>query len=70
MNAFEIRTQLLAKAQEFVTAQYEAQMKAWELAKELNEKLEEVAPKFPTITDVIAKATEMNAFVSGTFGEK
>ena len=64
MNPFELRYDLLKTSKEFLTEQYNAQLKAWELADEAGKKLLENAPKFPTVEEVIANAVEMNKFIS------
>ena len=64
MNPFELRYDLLKTSKEFLTEQYNAQLKAWELADEAGKKLLENAPKFPTVEEVIANAIEMNKFIS------
>jgi len=66
MNPFELRYDLLKTSKEFLTEQYNAQLKAWELADEAGKKLLENAPKFPTVEEVIANAVEMNKFISTT----
>lgn len=64
MSPFELRYDLLKTSKEFLTEQYNAQLKAWELADEAGKKLLENAPKFPTVEEVIANAVEMNKFIS------
>lgn len=64
MNPFELRYDLLKTSKEFLTEQYNAQLKAWELADEAGKKLLENAPKFPTVEEVINNAVEMNKFIS------
>ena len=64
MNPFELRYDLLKTSKEFLTEQYNAQLKAWELADEAGKKLLDQAPKFPTVEEVIANAIEMNKFIS------
>jgi hypothetical protein len=66
MNPFELRYDLLKTSKEFLTEQYNAQLKAWELADEAGKKLLENAPKFPTMEEIISNAIEMNKFISTT----
>jgi len=66
MNPFELRYDLLKTSKEFLTEQYNAQLKAWELADEAGKKLLENAPKFPTMEEIINNAIEMNRFISTT----
>lgn len=67
MNPFELRYDLLKTSKEFLTEQYNAQLKAWEMADEAGKKLLETAPKFPTMEEIISNAIEMNKFISTTF---
>jgi len=64
MNPFELRYDLLKTSKEFLTEQYNAQLKAWELADEAGKKILENAPKFPTMHEIIDNAIEMNKFIS------
>lgn len=64
MNPFELRYDLLKTSKEFLTEQYQAQLKAWELADEAGKKLLENAPKFPSMHEIIDNAIEMNKFIS------
>ena len=64
MNPFELRYDLLKTSKEFLTEQYNAQLKAWELADEAGKKLLENAPKFPSMHEIIDNAIEMNKFIS------
>lgn len=64
MNPFELRYDLLKTSKEFLTEQYNAQLKAWELADEAGKKLLEHAPKFPSMHEIIDNAIEMNKFIS------
>ena len=64
MNPFELRYDLLKTSKEFLTEQYNAQMKAWELADEAGKKLLQNAPKFPSMHEIIDNAVEMNKFIS------
>lgn len=64
MNPFELRYDLLKTSKEFLTEQYNAQLKAWELADKAGKKMLENAPKFPTMDEIINNAVEMNKFIS------
>jgi len=66
MNPFELRYDLLKTSKEFLTEQYNAQLKAWEVADEAGKKLFEKAPQFPTMHEIIDNAIEMNKFISTT----
>ena len=56
MNPFELRYDLLKTSKEFLTEQYNAQLKAWELADEAGKKLIKNAPKFPSMHEIIDNA--------------
>jgi hypothetical protein len=45
--------------------QHEANMAAWELLNKTSKEAEDLAPKFPTMEEIIDKAIEINTFVSG-----
>lgn len=64
MNPFELRYDLLKTSKEFLTEQYNAQLKAWELADEAGKKVLENAPKFPSMHEIVDNAIEMNKFIS------
>jgi hypothetical protein len=64
MNPFELRYDLLKTSKEFLTEQYNAQLKAWELLDEAGKKALENAPKFPTMHEIVDNAIEMNKFIS------
>jgi len=64
MSPFELRYDLLKTSKDFLTEQYNAQLKAWELADEAGKKLLENAPTFPTMNEIIDNAIEMNKFIS------
>jgi len=44
--------------------QYEANMAAWSLLDKTSKDTRELAPKFPTMDEVVEKAIEINKFIS------
>lgn len=72
-NPFEIRTEILALAQEHLEAQYNANVKFVKEMIELSVKSGTELPqayaevfKFPSMEDVLAEAKKMYSFVSST----
>ncbi len=66
MNPFELRFSIFNTAKDILVKQHEANLAAWELLNKGAKKAEELAPKFPTIEEIVEKATEINKFVSET----
>lgn len=65
MNPFELRFSVFNTAKDLLVKQHEAQMAAWELLNKTSKETAELAPKFPTMEEIIDKAIEINTFVSG-----
>lgn len=66
MNPYELRFSILNTAKDFLESQYKANLTVWELADATAKKALDLAPKFPTMEEVIEKAIEINKFVSET----
>lgn len=66
MNPYELRFSILNTAKDFLDSQYKANLAAWELADKTVKKALDLAPKYPTMEEVIKKAIEINKFVSET----
>lgn len=64
MNPFELRFSIFNTAKDILIKQHEASLAAWELLNKNAKKAEELAPKFPTIEEIVEKATEINKFIS------
>ena len=64
MNPFELRFNILNTAKDFLEQQYRANLQAFEALDKTSKKTSELAPKFPTVEEVIEKAIEINKFVS------
>lgn len=66
MNPFELRFSIFNTAKDILVKQHEANLAAWEVLNKASKKVEEAAPKFPTIEEIVEKATEINKFISET----
>lgn len=64
MNAFELRYAAFYQAKELLENNYKASMAAWDLMDKTSKQLAETAPKFPTMSEVIDAAMQINKFVS------
>jgi len=65
MNPFELRFSVFNTAKDLMVKQHEANMAAWELLNKTSKEAQDLAPKFPTMEEIIDKAIEINTFVSG-----
>jgi hypothetical protein len=64
MNPYELRFSILNTAKEFLEQQYKANLAAFDALDKATKQATELAPKFPTVEEVIEKAVEINKFVS------
>jgi hypothetical protein len=64
MNPYELRFSILNTAKEFLEQQYKANLAAFDALDKATKEASELAPKFPTVEEVIEKAVEINKFVS------
>jgi hypothetical protein len=64
MNPFELRYAAFYQAKELLENNYKASMAAWDLMDKTSKQLAEAAPKFPTMSEVIDAAMQINKFVS------
>jgi hypothetical protein len=64
MNPFELRFSVFNTAKDFLEQQYKANLAAFELMDKAAKNAADLAPKFPTMEEVIEKAIEINKFVS------
>ena len=64
MNPFELRYAILQTAKDLVESQYKAAVTSFELLDKTAEEAAKLAPKVPTLAEVIETAMEMNKFVS------
>jgi hypothetical protein len=66
MNPFELRFSVFNTAKDLMIKQHEANLAAWEVINKTSKEAEELAPKFPTMEEIIDKAIEINTFISGS----
>jgi hypothetical protein len=64
MNPFELRYSVFQTAKDFMEESYKAQLAAFEAAQKTTEQAIDLAPKYPTLEEIIEKAMEINKFVS------
>jgi hypothetical protein len=64
MNPFELRYSVFQTAKDFLEQQYKANLAAFDALDKATKNAAELAPKFPTVEEVIEKAVEINKFVS------
>jgi hypothetical protein len=64
MNPFELRFSVFNTAKDFLEQQYKANLAAFDAMDKATKNAAEMAPKFPTMEEVIEKAIEINKFVS------
>ena len=66
MNPFELRFSIFNSAKDLLIKQHEANMAVWNALDEASKQAQEMAPKYPTIEEIVDKATEINKFISET----
>jgi len=66
MNPFELRFSIFNSAKDLLIKQHEANLAVWNALDEASKKTQELAPKYPTIEEIVEKATEINKFISET----
>jgi CHAT domain-containing protein len=64
MNPFELRYSVFQTAKDFLEQQYRANLAAFDALDKAAKEAKDLAPKFPTVEEVIEKAVEINKFVS------
>ena len=64
MTPFQLRFSVFTTAKDFLEQQYKANLAAFEAMNKATKQAAELAPKFPTMEEVIEKAVEINKFVS------
>jgi hypothetical protein len=64
MNPFELRFSVFNTAKDFLEQQYKANLAAFDAMDKAAKEAAEIAPKFPTMEEVIEKAVEINKFIS------
>jgi acyl-CoA reductase-like NAD-dependent aldehyde dehydrogenase len=63
-NPFELRYSIFHAAKDLLIQQHEANLAAWKAMDTATKTATDLAPKFPTMAEIIDKAIEINAFVS------
>ena len=58
MNPFELRYAIFHSAKDILEAQYKANLAAWELLNKGAKEASDLAPKYPTVEEIIDKAIE------------
>ena len=66
MNPFELRFSIFNSAKDLLIKQHEANMLVWNALDEASKKAQDLAPKYPSIEDIVEKAIEINKFISET----
>lgn len=64
MNPFELRFSIFNSAKDLLIKQHEANMMVWNALDEATKKAQDLAPKYPTIEEIVEKAVEINKFIS------
>ena len=64
MNPFELRFATFSQAKELLENNYKASIATWELLDKASKQATELAPKFPTVAEIIEASLEINKFVS------
>ena len=65
-SPFELRFNIFNTAKDILETQYKANLAAWDAMDKATKKAADLAPKYPTIEEIVEKATEINKFVSET----
>ena len=65
MNPFELRFNIFNTAKDLMVKQHEASLAAWNVLDKTSKEATDLAPKFPTMEEIIDKAIEINTFISG-----
>ena len=66
MNPFELRFSIFNAAKDLLVKQHEANLAVWNAMDEASKKAQELAPAYPTVEQIVEKATEINKFISET----
>jgi hypothetical protein len=64
MNPFELRFSIFNAAKDLLVKQHEAQLAVWKAMDEASKKVSDLAPKYPTVDEIVEKAIEINKFIS------
>ena len=64
MNPFELRFNIFNVAKDILVKQHEAQLAVWNALDDASKKVSDLAPKYPTVEEIVDKAIEINKFIS------
>ena len=64
MSPFELRFNIFNVAKDILVKQHEAQLAIWEALDKASKKTTDLAPKYPTVEEIVEKAIEINKFIS------
>ena len=64
MNPFELRFSIFNSAKDLLIKQHAAQLAVWEAMDKTSKKAADLAPKYPTVEEIVDKAIEINKFIS------
>jgi len=64
MNPFELRFNIFNSAKDILVKQHEAQLAVWNALDDASKKVSDLAPKYPTVEEIVDKAIEINKFIS------
>ena len=64
MTPYELRFSVFSAAKDFLEQQYRANLTVWEALDTATKNVAVLAPKFPTMEEIIEKSIEINRFVS------
>lgn len=64
LSPFELRFNIFNTAKTILETQYQANLDTWKLLDKTSKEAVELAPKFPTVEEIVDKAIEINKFVS------
>ena len=64
VSPFELRFNVFNSAKDLLIKQHEAQLAIWEAMDKTSKKAADLAPKYPTVDEIIDKAIEINKFIS------
>lgn len=64
ISPFEMRFNVFNVAKEVMEEQYKSNLDAWKLLDKASKDVQELAPKYPTVSEILEKAIEINKFIS------
>jgi hypothetical protein len=64
LSPFEMRFNVFNVAKEVMEEQYKSNLATWELMNKASKNAEELAPSYPTVSEILEKAIEINKFIS------